>query len=140
MDIKEAMIRLKESGYKHTGKREEMLKLFSDEKRYISAKEVLEAMNDEYPGLSFDTIYRNLSLFTDLDILETTELEGEKRFRFRCSTDHHHHHLICLDCGKTAHIQTCPMEGLQIESQVQFSDFEVTGHKFEIYGKCGQCQ
>ncbi|KGA95913.1 Fur family transcriptional regulator [Alkalihalobacillus alcalophilus ATCC 27647 = CGMCC 1.3604] len=140
MDINEAMNRLKEKGYKHTGKREEMLRLFSDEKRYISAKDVLEAMNDYYPGLSFDTIYRNLSLFTDLDILETTELEGEKRFRFRCSTQHHHHHLICLDCGKTAHIQNCPMDGLQLQAQAPFSDFEVTGHKFEIYGKCGQCQ
>ncbi|WP_088102485.1 Fur family transcriptional regulator [Halalkalibacter urbisdiaboli] len=135
MNVVEALARMKEKGYKYTGKREDMLRLFAEEKRYISAKDVLESMQDDYPGLSFDTIYRNLSLFTELDILETTELEGEKRFRFRCSTSEHHHHLICLDCGKTKHIHNCPMETLH----EQFPDFEVIGHKFEIYGKCEEC-
>ncbi|MCM3761470.1 transcriptional repressor [Alkalihalobacillus oceani] len=136
MNVNEAMERLKEKGYKHTGKREDMLKLFADEKRYLSAKEVLESLQGDYPGMSFDTIYRNLSLFTEMEILEATELEGEKRFRFSCSTDEHHHHLICLDCGATKHIHNCPMDMLK----ATFPDFEVTGHKFEIYGKCEQCQ
>ncbi|TWI57781.1 Fur family transcriptional regulator [Halalkalibacter nanhaiisediminis] len=135
MNVNEAMEILKEKGFKHTGKREDMLRLFANEKRYLSAKEVLERLQGEYPGMSFDTIYRNLSLFTEMDILEATELEGEKRFRFSCSTTEHHHHLICLDCGKTKHIHSCPMESIH----QQFPDFEVTGHKFEIYGKCEEC-
>ncbi|WP_017728350.1 Fur family transcriptional regulator [Halalkalibacterium ligniniphilum] len=136
MNVTEAMERLKEEGYKHTGKREQMLQLFSDESRYLSAKDVLESMQDDYPGLSFDTIYRNLSLFAELNILEVTELEGEKRYRFTCATSHHHHHLICLDCGKTKHIHHCPMEGIN----KAYPDFEVTGHKFEIYGYCEGCK
>ncbi|WP_100406786.1 Fur family transcriptional regulator [Bacillus solitudinis] len=136
MNVAGALERMKEKGYKYTGKREDMLRLFADEKRYISAKDVLENMQGDYPGLSFDTIYRNLSLFVELGILETTELEGEKRFRFQCSTTQHHHHLICLDCGKTKHIHSCPMDGIH----EQFPDFDVIGHKFEIYGKCEQCR
>ncbi len=130
------MASLKEKGYKHTDKREDMLRLFADQKRYLSAKDVLESLQGEYPGLSFDTIYRNLSLFADLEILEATELEGEKRYRFSCATSEHHHHLICLECGKTKHIHVCPMDTLQ----TTYSDFEVTGHKFEIYGKCQECK
>ncbi|MBU8905699.1 Fur family transcriptional regulator [Desertibacillus haloalkaliphilus] len=136
MNVEEAIELLKEKGYKHTGKREEMLRLFSDEKRYLSAKDVLESMQVEYPGLSFDTIYRNLSLFADLEILEMTELEGEKRFRFSCATSSHHHHLICLDCGKTKELKQCPMDKLN----VNMSDFEVIGHKFEVYGYCDGCK
>jgi Fur family zinc uptake transcriptional regulator len=135
MNVNKAMELLKEKGYKHTGKREEMLRFFEKEKRYLSAKDVLERLQNEYPGMSFDTIYRNLSLFTELDILEETELEGEKRFRFSCSTTQHHHHLICLECGKTKHIESCPMDFIE----QQFPGFQVTGHKFEIYGKCQQC-
>ncbi|WP_209125391.1 Fur family transcriptional regulator [Alkalihalobacillus sp. BA299] len=135
MNVSQALERLKEKGYKYTKKREEMIRLFADEKRYLSAKDVLEKMCNDYPGLSFDTIYRNLAVFADLDILEVTELEGEKKFRFSCSTSHHHHHLICLECGKTKAVHNCPMEDLNIK----FQDFEVTGHKFEIYGYCNSC-
>ncbi|WP_096201279.1 Fur family transcriptional regulator [Bacillus sp. FJAT-45350] len=136
MNVTEAMDVLKNKGYKHTGKREEMLNIFAEEKRYLSAKDVLEHMSGDFPGLSFDTIYRNLSLFTDLEILEVTELDGEKRFRFSCPTVSHHHHIICLDCGTTKHIHNCPMDGLESK----FPGFEVTGHKFEIYGYCDGCK
>ncbi|WP_078597189.1 Fur family transcriptional regulator [Evansella clarkii] len=135
MDLKEAMILLKENGYKHTDKREDILQLFSDEKRYLAAKDVLEHLHKKYNGLSFDTIYRNLSLFADLGILESTELDGEKKFRFMCSTEHHHHHIICLECGKTKHIHTCPMDTLSVPEE----KFRVVGHKFEIYGYCEEC-
>ncbi|MBB5173906.1 transcriptional repressor [Texcoconibacillus texcoconensis] len=136
MNVSEAMSLMSKKGYKQTGKREEMLRLFANEKRYISAKDVLEAMEKSYPGLSFDTIYRNLSLFVELDILEMTELDGEKKFRFTCSTESHHHHLICLDCGKTKHIEECPMDRFSDEK----ADFQIVGHKFEIYGYCQGCQ
>lgn len=135
MNVLDAKEMLKMKGYKHTDKRTDILQLFSDESRYLAAKDVLEALQSKYKGLSFDTIYRNLSLFSDLGILETTELDGEKKFRFSCSTDHHHHHLICLDCGKTKHIHHCPMD------KSPFSDegFEIVGHKFEVYGYCTAC-
>lgn len=136
MNVEKALILLKEKGYKHTDKREQMLKLFSNQDRYLAAKDVLEAMQGDFPGLSFDTIYRNLSTFVDLGILEMTELEGEKRFSFRCSTDKHHHHLICTSCGKTDHIHLCPMEHLSPLSE----GFEITGHKFEVYGFCRSCK
>lgn len=50
--------------------------------RYISAREVYEFMNQEYQGVSYDTIYRNLHDFENLDLLETTDLNGEKSFVF----------------------------------------------------------
>ncbi|MBM4762311.1 Fur family transcriptional regulator [Bacillus sp. B15-48] len=135
MNVNEAMILLKDHGYKHTGKREDMLKLFSDSDKYLTARDVLEKMKTDYPGLSFDTIYRNLSIFVELKILEMTELFGEKHFRFACSHKTHHHHFICLDCGKTKEIETCPMSIVNVNLQ----GYDVSGHKFEIYGKCPAC-
>ena len=136
LNLQEAMQLMKEKGYKHTDKREGMIQLFLDEKRYLAAKDVLEQLQKKYTGLSFDTIYRNLSLFAELGILETTELDGEKKFRFTCSTDHHHHHVICLDCGKTKHIHNCPMDTLPETGE---EGFQIVGHKFEIYGYCMEC-
>ncbi|MFD2616742.1 Fur family transcriptional regulator [Terrilactibacillus laevilacticus] len=135
MNKRDALVALKEKGYKHTDKREDILQLFENSNGYISAKDIQTALKSTYPGLSFDTIYRNLSLFVDMNILETTELNGEKMYQFYCS-HHHHHHFICLKCGKTHSIDVCPMESIHGLDP----NFVVTGHKFEIYGYCKECK
>ncbi|MEH7252573.1 MULTISPECIES: Fur family transcriptional regulator [Bacillaceae] len=135
MNVNEAIQYLKENGFKQTGKREDMLQLFADSDKYLTAKDVLDELKEDYPGLSFDTIYRNLSLFVKMGILEMTELSGEKHFRFSCSRHQHHHHFICMDCGKTKEIETCPMNNLSED----LKGYDVSGHKFEIYGRCPEC-
>lgn len=126
---------LKSKGFKQTDKREEILRIFLKEKRYLSAKEVLPLMQIVYPELSFDTVYRNLTLFENLEILETTELNGERIYRLRCSDDDHHHHLICLSCGKSRMIELCPLDALSEQPK----EFTITDHKFELYGYCLEC-
>lgn len=135
MKIKHYMQQLKEKGYKQTDKREEILRIFAKEKRYLSAKEVLTGMQLVYPDVSFDTVYRNLGLFEKLAILEATELHGERIYRLRCSHDAHHHHLICLSCGKSRIINVCPLDVLHEQPK----EFTITDHKFELYGYCAEC-
>lgn len=135
MNVKEALELLKKKGYKYTGKRKTMVHIFAEQGRYLTAKEVLDLMQEEYPGLSFDTVYRNLSLFEELGIIEVTEWNGERRYRFHCGGKNHHHHMICTECGRTRPISICPMNGILGKPE----NFEITGHKFEIYGICSEC-
>lgn len=135
MDVNQALNVLKTNGYKHTNKREDILNLFTNNKNYLTARDVLEEIKDQYSGLSFDTIYRNLSLFVNLEILEETEFNGEKHYQLKCESSHCHH-LICISCGLTKDVDVCPLE----EQIARTADFKITGHKFEVYGYCAACK
>lgn len=134
MNIEKALDILKEAGYKHTDKREAILTFFEQEDRYRTAKDLLDYMEEKYEGISFDTIYRNLNLFDELEILESTELDGEKLYQISCA-EHHHHHFICRTCGVTKEIDLCPMDDVI----KKLKNFIIEDHKFEIYGLCPVC-
>lgn len=128
--------RMRESGLKRTKQREELIKLFAAENRYLTAKQVQQQLEEAFPSLSFDTIYRNLYSFVDIGILETTELNNEKLFRMTCLHEgHHHHHFICEVCSRTIQLEMCPMDFF--EQQLQHC--QLNSHRFEIFGICDQC-
>ncbi|MFQ3546187.1 Fur family transcriptional regulator [Halobacillus rhizosphaerae] len=135
MKLEAAFNKLKEKGYKRTKQREKILEIFVAQDQYIAAKVILKEIQADFPGVSYDTIYRNLYLLSEEEILEATELGGEKHFRLSCDTHGHHHHFICTDCGKTKSIHFCPMERMN-ES---LPGCQIENHKFEIYGKCPEC-
>jgi len=135
MNVTKAWEILKDNGYKKTDKRELLLNMFSETNKYLSARDLLQVLKPKYPGMSFDTIYRNLSTFVDLGILEETEMNGERKFRMQCESDHHHHHFICTDCGDVSELSICPMELVG----EKLPGYAIEHHKFEIYGNCPSC-
>lgn len=136
MNLTTAWKILKDKGFKETSKRNQILELFANDERYLTARDLLDVMQKDYPRMSYDTVYRNLATFVSLGILEETELSGERHFRMQCESDHHHHHFICMDCGKIKEIPICPMDMLG----AALPAYEIANHKFEIYGKCPECK
>lgn len=138
LSVKHALQILKDSGKKHTQTREKMLHYLAQSNRYVSAKEVHLNLLKESSRLSQDTVYRNLHEFSEIGILEETELNSEMHFRFHCSapgSNHHHHHFICTVCGSTKEINLCPMDFIQ----EQLPGCLIEDHRFEIFGKCEAC-
>lgn len=127
---------MSKQGLRITDQRRAMAELFAGESGYLTAKDVYEYMGKRYPGLSFDTVYRNLRLMHEMGVLEQFVFEDGIKFRVHCDEHHHHHHLICMGCDQTVPIVFCPMG----EIQGMPESFEVVKHKFEIYGYCRDCQ
>lgn len=133
--LEEALNLLENSELKMTERRIRMLELMYSEDRYLSARELKQLLEEDYPGISPDTIYRNLHSFSTLDILEETELSGEKYFRASCGVDSHHHHFICTDCGNSEELTMCPLAFFKD----QLGDTKITSHRFELFGLCEKC-
>lgn len=137
--IQKALLMTKENGLKYTKKRESLITFLAEKNRYVSAREVHEHMNELFPGVSYDTVYRNLHDFSEIGIFEESDFNSEMKFRLDCSlmgADHHHHHFICKYCGKTKELNMCPMDFCKD----QLPGCKIEGHRFEIYGMCEDCR
>lgn len=133
--LKDALETLEKSELKITERRVHMIEIMYQKNRYLSAKEVKTELEHNYPGISPDTIYRNLHSFSTLNILEETEFNGEKFFRANCGVDKHHHHFICTKCGRSLELPMCPLAYFKNE----IGDAEITSHRFELFGICEDC-
>jgi len=133
--LQEALTLLEESALKNTERRVRLIELMYTEDRYITPTEVKELLKKDYPNISPDTVYRNLHSFSDIDLLEETEISGEKHFRANCETEDHHHHFICEECGYSVELTACPLTFFK----EQIGEAEVTSHRFELFGLCEAC-
>ncbi|MBD2861175.1 MULTISPECIES: Fur family transcriptional regulator [Paenibacillus] len=134
--IQNMLDKMARSGWRITDQRKTMASIFAGADGYLSPKDVYDQMRVKYPGVSFDTVYRNLRMLSEMGVLEQFYfLEGGLKFRASCSS-HHHHHLICTNCEKTLTFDFCPMEQLNRLP----GNYKIMNHRFEIYGICEECQ
>lgn len=131
---------LKANNYKLTKQRQSLLNILANhEDRYMGLTELDQLMRQEYPKMSYNTIYRNIKEFSEIGIVEENQNEndGKTEVKLDCNERHtHHHHFICNNCGKVRELQMCPL-GFFSE---QLPGAEITGHHFELYGLCADCK
>lgn len=134
--VQEMLAAMSRNGWRITDQRRTLAQIFAGHDGYLSPKDVYDQMSGKYPGVSLDTVYRNLRMLSEMGVLEQFYfLDGGLKFKANCQT-HHHHHLICLNCEKTLTIDYCPMEhNVDLPGK-----YKIVNHRFEIYGVCEECQ
>lgn len=131
---------LKANNYKLTKQRQSLLNILANhEDRYMELTELDQLMRQEYPKMSYNTIYRNIKEFSEIGIVEENQNEndGKTEVKLDCNERHtHHHHFICNNCGKVRELQMCPLSFFS----EQLPGAEIRGHHFELYGLCADCK
>ena len=129
---------LKREGMKSTRHRNAILLLLEQSDHPVSAEELYISLREKTASINLSTVYRTLDTFVSKNLVIKSTMDDGKA-RYELNHHEHKHHLFCVGCHKVISIEDCPMGELQ-DSLKKKMDFEVTGHKLEIYGYCHNCK
>lgn len=125
---------LKDQGFKITGPRYRVIERLAGREGNFTAEELAL----ELAPVGRATVYRTLKLLLDRGLVCKVVMSDGSVF-YRMSHSMHHHHLVCVSCGATEDIGRCGVEDV-LASVQQVTDYEVVGHRIEVYGFCPRCR
>ncbi len=115
----------------------DMIKAFlMGRKDHPTADVVYMNVRKNNPNISLGTVYRNLTLLSEL---------GEiRRLRLGDGVDHYdadtspHYHFVCEECGSVIDLE---MDSLEKITEIAGAGFDgkIAGHVTYFYGICGNC-
>lgn len=129
---------LKDKGLKQTRHRLAILELLKNSDQPLTAEGVFAALREKKIAINLSTVYRNLDLLGEKEMLNKLTLAGESRAVFEYNQKIHRHYLICLACNKVEIIEHCPLQGYE-EGLAQETAYQIIGHKLDVYGYCPAC-
>ncbi len=118
-------------------KQREMIKDFlMTRKDHPTADVVYMNVRQEYPNISLGTVYRNLTLLSDLGEIQRLRVgDGVDHFDADISK---HYHFVCQNCGKVIDLKMDNIDNILDIAGMNF-DGKIQGHITYFYGVCGDC-
>lgn len=97
---------------KHFRKRDAILAYLRQSGDHPSAETVYAGLKQEIPDISLGTVYRNLALFKEQELIQSLgSVKGVERFDGRTGP---HVHFICTGCGRVR-----DLEDIQIPQELR---------------------
>lgn len=124
---------LKENDLKATIQRTSILQSI-DTAGHINVDDIYEDVKKQYPTLSLATIYKNIIVMQENNVIVEVPMNGEKS-KYELKKDEHMH-LICEKCGfiMDTEITSQTKEALVIEN------FQLKSSQINLFGLCKKCQ
>ena len=126
----------RQKGLKVTPQRTAVYTALMDSTEHPTADMIHQAVKNDFPGLSLDTVNRTLATFSKIGIVDVLESHGLPR-RFEPDLKSHHH-FFCLNCGKIADVTSDVLDHLPVPEQLK-NDFVVIGKRVVFRGYCKEC-
>ena len=124
---------LQKNDLKATIQRTSILKSI-DKAGHINIDEIYEEVKELHPTLSLATIYKNIILMQENNVIVEVPMNGQKS-KYELKKEEHMH-LICQVCGTIQDRKIRPeaKEALVVEN------FKLNSSKINLYGVCQSCQ
>lgn len=123
---------------KYSRQREAIKQFLMSRKDHPSADTVYLNIKDAFPNISLGTVYRNLSLLSELGEIQKIAAGGSGGDRFD-GNPAPHYHFICTECNSVLDLD---MPNHDYSKELKDSGFkgEVTGYSTYFYGRCEHCK
>jgi Fur family peroxide stress response transcriptional regulator len=123
-------------GISITPQRVAIYSILVDAKNHPTAEDVYEQVKGTFPDISIDTVYRTLSTFCDMGLVEEVEGYGEAK---RYDPDvKPHHHFRCKRCKAIVDFQESSFDNLRIPAGIS-RKYNVANVKVVVEGLCDRC-
>lgn len=139
---REAAQRLAAMEQRYTDGRRGLVAALARAERPLSVPEILQMAGP----LPQSSAYRHLTVLMEAGIVARIAT-GSDQARFELSerlSGDHHHHLVCGSCGAVVDVDAFPRLERALDAAARLaeeeSDFEVTGHKIDLLGRCTNCR
>ena len=128
------------SGIKWTKQRKDVYNILLNANEPLSVLQIYQntLKKETTEQYAISTIYRILSAFEEHELIHKSTWMDEGTVVYEINNGGHTHYAICLACHKRIPLMTCPLHHLQLTEEEK--EFEITGHKLELYGLCKLCK
>jgi Fur family ferric uptake transcriptional regulator len=129
---------LTRKGCKNTKARAAVIKTLEAAHQPMAAEDIFVKIKESGLSTNLSTVYRTLDLMENKGLVEKSMVGGGKAM-YELAGLGHKHHLICTNCSKMVSVDICPFD--KMEMQVgKATNYDITGHKLELYGLCPECK
>ena len=121
---------------KYSRQRESIKRYLCEREDHPTADMIYTSIRREFPNISLGTVYRNLSLLTELGEIRKIQADGPDRFDAKTEP---HSHFICRKCGCVLDVMI-PIENPvpRVDHLWEYGDVEEC--RFEFRGVCRACR
>lgn len=120
---------------KHSRQRDAILTELKLRKDHPTAEEIYLSLKAEMPNLSLGTVYRNLNMLANDDVILKICSEGADRFDGNREL---HYHFRCLKCSGVSDVEMPVLS--EIDSLAQkYSTGRIEFHELVFVGTCEKC-
>lgn len=128
--------RLRAEGHRVTPQREAVLQAIH-ELPHPTAESIHAHLQQAEPGLSLSTVYRNLTVLQDLDVITHAHL-GSGPPVYHLAATAPHIHLSCLRCGTVASVDVAAAGAFAARVLAE-TGFRIDPTHSAIHGICARC-
>lgn len=128
--------RLRAGGHRITPQREAVLRAVH-ELAHPTAESIHAHLVQAEPGLNLSTVYRNLTVLQELDVITHAHIGSGAPVYHLAGTDPHIH-LSCLRCGTVASVPGTAADPFATAVHAA-TGFHIDATHSAVYGVCAQC-